>query len=95
MVMWQGVERMIETDHAGRLRALQSKITGVLAVKPQCFITHPSELVILKRLRPHELREFAEGNGWRVVRRIGGRQIEFYNDATVRPDYVLESPEHV
>jgi len=24
---------------------------------------------------------FAAENGWRVVRRLGGRQIEFYNDA--------------
>jgi hypothetical protein len=31
-----------------------------------------------------ELRAFAAENGWRVVRRLGGRQIEFYNDASVR-----------
>lgn len=86
---------MTEPDHNGRLKALQSKIAGVLAIKPQCFITHPAELVILARLRAHELREFAERNGWRLVRRIGGRQIEFYNDATVRPGYVLESPKQV
>jgi len=32
----------------------------------------------------HELRSFAAKNGWRVVRRVGGRQIEFYNDAGAR-----------
>ena len=30
-----------------------------------------------------ELNDFALQHGWRVVRRIGGRQIEFYNDAAV------------
>jgi hypothetical protein len=25
-------------------------------------------------------------HGWRVVRRVGGRQIEFYNDASQRPE---------
>ncbi|MEY2526317.1 MAG: hypothetical protein QOE73_1088, partial [Verrucomicrobiota bacterium] len=27
-----------------------------------------------------ELRKFAAQHGWDTVRRIGGRQIEFYND---------------
>jgi hypothetical protein len=31
-----------------------------------------------------EVSEFAESHGWRVIRRLGGRQIEFYNDASVR-----------
>ena len=62
---------------------MRTKVAGVLAVKPQCFITHPSELAALKVLAPDELSDFAEMNGWGVVRRVGGRQIEFYNDATV------------
>jgi hypothetical protein len=78
---------MTNPDQAGRLTAVQSKIAGVLAVKPQCFITHPSELFSLKTLNSDELCEFAERNGWRAVRRVGGRQIEFYNDATVRAAY--------
>jgi len=78
---------MTEPDQAGRLNAVQSKIAGVLAVKPQCFITHPSELFSLKTLKPDELDAFAERNGWRAVRRVGGRQIEFYNDATVRAQF--------
>ena len=32
-----------------------------------------------------ELEEYAAEHGWRIVRRIGGRQIEFYNDVSVRP----------
>jgi hypothetical protein len=78
---------MTEADQAGRLNAVQSKIAGVLAVKPQCFITHPSELFSLKTMEPDELREFAKRNGWRSVRRVGGRQIEFYNDATVQAQF--------
>ena len=78
---------MTDTDRADRLNAVQSKIARVLAVKPECFITHPSELSSLRTLNPDELREFAEQNGWRTVRRVGGRQIEFYNDATVRAQY--------
>jgi hypothetical protein len=31
-----------------------------------------------------EIREFAKSRGWRAIRRLGGRQIEFYNDASVR-----------
>jgi len=78
---------MTDPDQAGRLKAVQSKIAGILAVKPQCFITHPAELFSLKTMKLDELREFAERNGWRAVRRVGGRQIEFYNDATVRAAY--------
>jgi hypothetical protein len=28
-----------------------------------------------------ELRDLVYEQGWRFVRRVGGRQIEFYNDA--------------
>jgi hypothetical protein len=31
-----------------------------------------------------EVSEFAKSHGWRVIRRLGGQQIEFYNDASVR-----------
>ena len=76
---------MTEATH-DNLLALEGKIASVLASKPQCFITHPAELHFLKMLTLNELRAFAEKRGWRAVRRVGGRQIEFYNDATVRPD---------
>ena len=70
-------------ESADRLEAVRTKITATLATKPECFITHPSELAALKVLAADELKDFAEKNGWRTVRRVGGRQIEFYNDATV------------
>jgi len=66
------------------LAGLADKIAARLATKPQVFIMHPAELRILQSMSDHELRSFAAKNGWRVVRRIGGRQIEFYNDAGTR-----------
>jgi hypothetical protein len=66
------------------LFGLADKISARLAVKPQVFITHPAELRILRSMSDHEVRSFAAKNGWRVVRRVGGRQIEFYNDAGAR-----------
>lgn len=73
-------------EFADELRAMRTKIARVLAVKPECFITHPSELHVLAQLSVDELREFARDNGWRLVRRLGGRQIEFYDDVTVRSE---------
>ena len=64
--------------------ALAAKISARLAVEPEIWITHPAELAILRSMSDQELRSFAAENGWRVVRRLGGRQIEFYNDAGVR-----------
>jgi hypothetical protein len=66
------------------LDAITAKISAALAVKPQVFITHPVELRILKSMTDGELEEYAAEHGWRIVRRLGGRQIEFYNDASVR-----------
>ena len=66
------------------LSALTAKISATLANKPQIFITHPAELKVLRRLTDSQLREFAVERGWRAVRRVGGRQIEFYNDASTR-----------
>ena len=43
-----------------------------------------TELAALKSMSPDELEEFALDNGWGVVSRLGGRQIEFYNDAGAR-----------
>ena len=65
------------------LAAVAAKIARVLAVKPECFITHPAELRPLKAMNREELDDFAAQRGWRIVYRIGGRQIEFYNDATL------------
>ena len=69
---------------ADGLAGLTRKIAARLTVKPQIFIIHPAELRILRSVSDHELRAFAAENGWRVIRRLGGRQIEFYNDASQR-----------
>ena len=63
------------------LASLTAKISAALAVRPELFVTHPAELKILSFLSEDELGDFATAHGWRVVRRVGGRQIEFYNDA--------------
>lgn len=63
------------------LAGLTAKITAALAVKPELFITHPAELRILSFMSEADLQKFAADHAWRVVRRVGGRQIEFYNDA--------------
>jgi hypothetical protein len=67
------------------LPAVAAKISATLAVKPEIFITHPAELRILHSMTDEELRQFAADHGWRHVRRVGGRQIEFYKDASRRP----------
>ncbi|MFL6521157.1 MAG: hypothetical protein ACJ8NS_13120 [Chthoniobacterales bacterium] len=66
-----------------QLPAVIAKIERMLAVKPEYFVTHPSELAVVRALSTEDLREMARQHGWRVVRRVGGRQIEFYNDAGV------------
>ena len=66
-----------------QLPAVITKIERMLAVKPEYFVTHPSELAVVRALSSEELRDMARQHGWRVVRRVGGRQIEFYNDAGV------------
>jgi hypothetical protein len=63
---------------------LTQKIAARLAIKPEIFIIHPAELRILRSISDQDLRGLAAENGWRVVRRLGGRQIEFYNDAGTR-----------
>jgi hypothetical protein len=68
------------------LPAIRGKISQALAAKPEIFITHPAELRILKLMTKDELDQFAAEHGWQAVCRIGGRQIEFYNDVRVRRD---------
>jgi hypothetical protein len=68
------------------LPALEAKIAQVLAIKAECFITHPAELHVLKSISWDDLRDFAAKRGWRIASRVGGRQIEFYNDASLRAD---------
>ncbi len=66
------------------LSAIETKIASALAGRPECFITHPSELLILQQLTAAELQDFATRNGWSTVRRLGGRQFQFYNDTYAR-----------
>ena len=66
--------------------AIEGKIAKVLAVKPECFITHPAELRILRAMSWENLQDLAAQRGWHMVRRVGGHQIEFYNDASARAD---------
>jgi hypothetical protein len=66
------------------LPALEAKIAAVLSDKPEYFVTQLAELRILKGMSEADIRNFAASHGWRVVKRLGGRQIEFYNDAGVR-----------
>src|SRR4029077_5488817 len=68
------------------LPGLAAKISARLAVKPEILIMHPAELRVLRSLSDKEVRQFAAEHGWRVVRRLGGRQIEFYNDASQRAE---------
>ncbi|PYK30885.1 MAG: hypothetical protein DME57_05540 [Verrucomicrobia bacterium] len=72
-------------DKLNGLTALRTKIAFRLTQKSEIWIIHPAELRILRSISDHDLRAFAADNGWRVVRRLGGRQIEFYNDASMRP----------
>ena len=67
-----------------QLPGLAAKISSALTIRPEVFITHPAELRILHAMSEAELHEYAANRGWRVVRRVGGRQIEFYNDAGAR-----------
>ncbi len=64
-------------DH---LPALAAKIAAVLSDKPEYVVTQPAELRILRGMSEADIRDFAVSHGWRVVKRLGGRQIEFYND---------------
>ena len=64
-----------------QLPAVITKIEWMLAVKPEYLVIHPSELRAVAALSHERLQEIAHQHGWRVVRRVGGRQIEFYNDA--------------
>jgi hypothetical protein len=75
------VEIMAKSEN---LPALTAKISDALARGPEVFITHPVELKILNMMTSDELEQYAIERGWRIVRRVGGRQIEFYNDVTVR-----------
>ncbi len=66
------------------LPGLAAKIAKVLSRGSEYVVTQPAELRVLREVSDAEVREFAKNHGWRVIRRLGGRQIEFYNDANQR-----------
>lgn len=66
------------------LPALAAKIGERLSISSEYVVTHAAELRVLRDMSEKEVCEFAKSHGWRVIRRLGGRQIEFYNDASVR-----------
>ena len=66
------------------LPALAAKIAKALSRGSEYVVTQPAELRVLRDMPDEEVSEFAKSHGWRVIRRLGGRQIEFYNDASVR-----------
>jgi hypothetical protein len=66
------------------LPALAAKIAKVLSRGSEYVVTQPAELRVLREMSDEQVSEFAKTHGWRVIRRLGGRQIEFYNDASVR-----------
>lgn len=66
------------------LPALAAKIAKALSRGSEYVVTQPAELRVLREMPDEEVSEFAKSHGWRVIRRLGGRQIEFYNDASVR-----------
>ena len=69
----------MNNEHFEPLESMARVIAERLAIKSEHFITHPSELKLFQAVPEEALREFARRHGWRVVRRVGGRQIEFYN----------------
>ena len=66
------------------LPALAAKIGERLSMSSEYIVTQPAELRVFWDLTEDQIREFAKSHGWRIIRRLGGRQIEFYNDASVR-----------
>lgn len=66
------------------LASMQVKISGELTKRPECFITHPAEMKAFRGMSAGEIDDFAHRNGWRVVHKLGGRQLQFYNDTFER-----------
>ncbi len=66
------------------LPALAAKTAKVLSRVSEYVVTQPAELRVLREMSDAEISEFAKSHGWRVIRRLSGKQIEFYNDASQR-----------
>lgn len=68
-----------------QLSGLTAKVSSALSRGSEYVVTQPAELRMLRGMSDAELVVFAKERGWRVIRRLGGRQIEFYNDTDLRP----------
>ena len=66
------------------LSGLAAKVTEQLSHESEYVVTQPAELRVLREMSDADVSDFAKSHGWRVIRRLGGRQIEFYNDAGLR-----------
>jgi len=66
------------------LSGLAAKLTEQLSRESEYVVTQPAELRVLREMSDAEVSDFAKNHGWRVIHRLGGRQIEFYNDASLR-----------
>jgi hypothetical protein len=66
------------------LPALAAKIGTALAIRPEYWVTQPAELRVFREMSDEEIRDFAKSHDWGVIRRLGGKQIQFYNDAGAR-----------
>jgi len=71
---------MMRSDLSG----LAAKVANALSSKSEYVVTQPAELRVLREMSETEVSNFAKSHGWRVIHRLGGRQIEFYNDANLR-----------
>ena len=66
--------------NAERWTQVKTVVAGALELSP----AERASFVERACASDQDLRAFAAENGWRIVRRVGGRQIEFYNDASQR-----------
>lgn len=66
------------------LPAVERKIVAELSRRAECTIVHPAEVRVLAQMEGDELAKFAQEHGWRVVSRVGGRQVQFYKDTHAR-----------
>lgn len=67
-----------------QLPGVAAKIANALSRQSEYVVTQPAEMRVLREMSDAQVNEFAKSHGWRVIRRLGGRQIEFYNDADLR-----------
>ncbi len=72
-------------NHTPRGESLESHRHARLSIKSEYVVTQPAEVRILGEMSEAGVREFAKSHGWGVIRRLGGRQIEFYTDASRLP----------